>query len=66
MHRSLGASVRDVWSKLLRLGYSAGRRRLRPSELDARAAALALRDMTEGDRPCEVVRLPLVLVPAFG
>jgi len=29
-------------------------------------AALASRDMTEGDRPCEVVRLPLVRVPAFG
>jgi hypothetical protein len=29
-------------------------------------AALALRDMTEGDRPCEVVRLSLARVPAFG
>jgi hypothetical protein len=45
MHRSVGGSVRDVWSELLRLGYSGGRRlcstattnKLMASELDARA-----------------------------
>ena len=88
MHRSVGPSLRDVWSELLRLGYSGGRRLCSTATTDNLMAqnsmrapssrtrvdgmlkksvsALALRDMREGDRPCQVVRLPLVRVPAFG